>query len=146
VRRDAEAERRLAHAWACGDDHEVPGLEPRRQPVEVAEAGGDSRDVGAGLVQRGDSLEALLEQILDVTELRRDSALRQVEDDLLGTVDEYLRLARAVPPELSDLLAGGDQSAQRRHLADDARVVRRIGGGRHERRQLVQAYTSADGL
>ena len=111
VGRDAKAERRLAHARARGDDDEVAGLEPGRQPVEVAEAGGDPGDVGAGLVQRGDPLEALLEQILDVAELRRDAALREVEDDLLGAVDEDLRLAGPLPPELRDLLAGRDQAA-----------------------------------
>ena len=111
VGRDAEAERRLAHARACGHDHEVARLEPGRQPVEVAEARGNAGDVGAGLVQLRDPLEALLEQILDVAELGRDAALREVEDDLLGAVDEDLRLAGPLPAELGDLLAGGDQPA-----------------------------------
>ena len=97
-----------------------------------------------GLVQRGDPLEALLQQLLDVAELGRDPALREVEDDLLGTVDEDLRLARPLPAELGDLLTGGDEAAQRRHLADDARVVRRVRGRRHERRKLVEADSSAD--
>src|SRR5207253_3186322 len=57
VCRDAQSERGLPHAGTRGDDDEVPGLEAGRQPVEVAEAGGHPRDVGAGLVESGDPLE-----------------------------------------------------------------------------------------
>ncbi len=146
VRRDAEPERRLPHARTGRDDHEVAGLEARRQPVEVAEARGDAGDVGARLVERGDALEALLEQLLDVAELGRDAALREVEDDLLGTVDEDLRLARTFPAELGDLLAGRDQAAQGRHLADDARVVRRVRRRGYEGRELVEPDSSTGTL
>jgi hypothetical protein len=144
VRRDAETERRLAHARAGGDDDQVAGLESRRQPVQVTEPRGHSGDVGAGLVQSGDAFEALLEQVLDVAELGRDPALRQFEHDLLGPVDEDLRLSGTLPAELRDLLPRGDQPSERRHLADDPRVVRGVCGRRNERRQLVQANATAD--
>ena len=75
---------------------------------------------------------------------RRDALLRQVEDDLLGPVDELDRLARPVEAEARDVVAGADQPAQRRHLADDARVVRGVRRGRHERGQLVDALRAAD--
>ena len=146
VRGHAEAERRLPHARTRSDDDEVAGLEPGGESIEIPEAGRDSGDVGAGLVQSGDALEAFLQQLLDVAELRGDPALREVEDDLLGAVDQDLRLARSFPAELGDLLTGGDEAAQRRHLADDARVVRRIRGRRHERRQLVHPDSPADSL
>jgi len=146
VRRHAETECRLPHAGTSGDDDEVAGLEPGRQSVEVAEAGGGPRDVGAGFVQGGDALEALLQQLLDVAELRGDAALRKLEDDLLGAVDENLRLARAFPTELGDLLSGGDEAAERRHLVDDARIVRRVCGRRDERCQLVHPHPPADGF
>ena len=122
---------------------EVPGLKAGRQPVELAEAGGDPGDVGAGFVQLSDAFEALFQQVLDVAELGRDAALREVEHDLLGAVDEHLRLARALPAELRDLLAGGDQAAERRHLADDACVVRGVRRRRHERCELVHPHASA---
>ncbi len=146
VRRHAETERRLSHAGTSGDDDEVSGLEAGRQPIEVAEAGGGPGDVGAGFVQGGDALEALFQQLLDVAELRGDAALRKLEDDLLGTVDENLRLARAFPTELGDLLSGDDEAAEGRHLVDDARVVRRICRRWHERCQLVHPHAPADGL
>ena len=72
-----------------------------------------------------------------MAELSRDAALRQVEHDLLGAIDEHLRFARAFPAELCDLLACGDEPAQRRHLADDARVVSGVRCRGHERGQLV---------
>ena len=72
-----------------------------------------------------------------------DALLRQVEDDLLGAVDELDRLAGPVEAEPCDVVAGADQPAQRRHLADDARVVGGVRRGRDERRQLVDALLAA---
>ena len=121
----------------------LPGLEAARQPVDFAEARRHAREVLAGLVQLRDPLEALLEQRLDVAELGRDAALRELEDDLLGLVDELGRLARPFPAEPRDLCADADEPAQGRHLADDLRVVRRVRRRRDERRQLVDPLAAA---
>ena len=51
-----------------------------------------------------------------------------------------------VHAEPRDLASGPDQAAQRGHLADDPRVVPRVRGGRHERRELVDADLAADRL
>jgi hypothetical protein len=72
--------------------------------------------------------------------------LREVEDDLLGPVDELGRLARAVPAELRDVAAGPDQPAERRGLADDLRVVVGVRGRGCERGQLVDPELAADVL
>ena len=77
-------------------------------------------------------------------ELARHALLREVEHDLLGAVDELDRLTGPVEAEPRDVVAGADQPAQRRHLADDARVVRRVRRRRHERRELVHALGAAD--
>ncbi len=74
VRRHAEREARLSHARPRGEDDEVPGLEAGRQLVEVAEAARDAGDVGPLLVERGDALEARLQQLLDVAEVARRHA------------------------------------------------------------------------
>ena len=58
-------------------------------------------------------------------------------------VDELDRLARPVEAEAGDVVARADQPAQRRHLADDARVVRGVRGRGHERRELVHALLPA---
>ncbi len=60
---------------------------------------------------------------LDVLEAAADAVLGEVEHHLLGPVDELGRLARPVPAEPLDLLADDREPAQRRHLADDPRVV-----------------------
>ena len=66
-----------------------------------------------------------------------DALLGEVEDDLLGAVDEVGRLAGPLLPEPRDLRPGPDEAAQRRHLAHDARVVGGVRRRRHERRELV---------
>ena len=81
---------------------------------------------------------------LDVLEAAADAVLGEVEDHLLGAVDELGRLARAVPAEPLDLLADDRQAAQRRHLADDPGVVGRVRRGRHEGRDLVDPLLAAD--
>ena len=105
VRGDAERERRLPHRRPRGEDDEVAGLEARRELVELLEARGDAGDVGARLVEVRDPLEALLEQLLDVREVARDALLRELEDPLLGAVDEIGDLAGALPAEAGDVLA-----------------------------------------
>jgi hypothetical protein len=127
VRGHAEAEARLAHARAGGDDDQVSRLEAGGEPVEVAEAGGRPGDVRAGLVEGRDPLEAVLQQLLDVAELARHARLREVEDDLLCAVDEVVGLAGPLPAQLGDFAARPNQPAERRHLAHDARVVAGVG-------------------
>ncbi len=139
VRGHAERERRLAHRRARRDDHQVARLEAGGEAVDVAEARRRAGDVGAGLVEPRDRLERVLEQLLDVRELARDPLLREVEDDLLGAVDQLDRLAGPVEAEPCDVVAGPDQPAQRRHLADDPRVVGGVRRRRDERGELVDA-------
>src|SRR5262245_46826206 len=146
VRGHAEAECRLPHARPCGDDDEVPLLEAGRDAVDVAEAGRNPGDVGARFVERGDPLEALLQELLDVAELAARPLLGEVEDDLLGLVDELRRLAGPVPAELGDLAAGPNEPTERRRLADDLRVMVGVCGRGSERGQLVDAEFPADVL
>ena len=88
----------------------------------------------------------LLEQRLDVAELGRDARLRELEDDLLGLVDELRCLARPLPAEPCDLGADTDETAQRRHLANDLRVVRGVRRRWDERRELVDPLAAAGAL
>src|SRR5262249_9979342 len=142
---DTEAEGGLPHRRAGRADDQVARLKARGQAVELAEAAGDAGDIGARLVQRRDSLEAVLEQILDVRELARGALLRKVEDDLLGAVDELLG-GEPLPlePEARDLLPGAHEAAERGHLPDDLRVVAGIRRRRNEGGELVDARAAAD--
>jgi hypothetical protein len=142
----AQRERRLPHRRARGGDDQVAGLEAGREPVEVAEAGRSTGQVGARLVQLRDPLEALLQQLLDVRELAGHALLRQVEHEPLGMVDEFGSLALALPAEQRDSLAGLDQAAERRHLADDAGPVGRVRRRGDDVGQLVQPDPAASTL
>src|SRR5665811_641689 len=124
-------------------DDQVPRLEAGGDAIDVAEARGDAGDLDARFVERRDSLEALLEQLLDVAELARDAVLRDGEDDLLGPVDELGYLTGAVVAEGCDLLTTVDESAQDRHLVDDAGVVTGVGARRNQSRQLVDPRAPA---
>ncbi len=121
----------------------LPGWKPEVSAIEVAEPARRAGDVAARLVQLRDRLERVLEQLVDVRELGRDALLREVEDDLLGAVDELDRLAGPVEAEPRDVVSGPDQAAERRHLADDARVMGCVRCGRDERRELVDAFGAA---
>ena len=76
-------------------------------------------------------------------ELARHAALGELEDNLLGLVDQVPRVARPLPAQPRDLLPGADQAAQSRHLADDPRVVRGVRGGRDECGELVDPDATA---
>ena len=69
--------------------------------------------------------------------------LAELEDDLLGAVDEIGDLALPLLPEAHDLLARADEPAQRGHLLDDARVVLDVRRGGDERRELGDARLPA---
>ena len=90
-----------------------------------------------------DPLEALLQQPFDVAEVARDPLLREVEDDLLGPVDEVGGLAGPVLAEPRDLGARADEPAERRHLPHDPRIVGRVRRRGDERGELVDAGAAA---
>ena len=68
----------------------LPGWKPEVSRSRSRYPEGDSGHVGAGLVEGGDPLEAVLQQLFDVAEVARHPRLREVEDDLLRLVDELL--------------------------------------------------------
>ena len=74
----------------------------------------------------------------------RDALLREVEDDLLGAVDQLGRLTDPLAAEPRDLLAGLDERPQRRGLLDDLRVVVDVRCGRDERRELGDPRVAPD--
>src|SRR5262249_40386890 len=109
-----------------------------------AEAGRGPGHLAARLIHPGDLLEAFANERLDVLEAAADAVLREVEDHLLGAVDELGCLAGPLPAEALDLLADGRQAAERRHFAHDARVVTGVRGRGHEGSELVDALLAAD--
>ena len=121
----------------------LPGWKPGGELVEVAEAGRDAGDLGARLVERVIRSKLSFSRSSMWLNSLETRVWDELEDHLLGPVDEVGRLARAVQAEPRDLVAGADQPAQRRHLADDARVVGGVRRRRDECRQLVDARPAA---
>ena len=74
----------------------------------------------------------------------RIALLGEVEDDLLGAVDELGRLADPLAAEPRDLLPGLDERPEGRRLLDDLRIVVDVGRRRHERRELGDAGAAPD--
>jgi hypothetical protein len=79
-----------------------------------------------------------------VRKVASDPLLGEVEDDLLGAVDELRRLADPLTSEARDLLPGLDERPKGRRLLDDLRVVVDVRRGRHQRRKLGDAGAAAD--
>ena len=142
--RDVERERRLAHAGAGGEDHQVRLLEPGRQLVEGPEAGRRAGDVVVGVLDLVEPLERLLEQAVDALEVARDALVGDREHDLLGPVDQLRRLADVLVAERRDVGARADQAAIGRGVADDLGVVAGVGRRRHRRRERVDDRLPAD--
>jgi hypothetical protein len=91
----------------------LPGWKPDVSWSSSAKTGRHSRYLDAGLVELRDALEALLEEHLDVGEVARRPLLSELEDDLLGAIDEVRDLAVPLLAEPHDLLARADQPPQR---------------------------------
>ena len=61
----------------------------------------------------------------------------------LGVLDQLVRLARRSATRASMSVRDAEQPAQRGLVLDDLRVVARVAGGRHDRRQLVHVGLAA---
>src|SRR5207245_9406168 len=123
----------------CRDAEQVGVLGCGWAPVDVAIARGRAGDVDARLVQVGDPLEALVQQMVDVRELAGDALLRVLKNKALCLIYEVDRLAISLPTDARDLLAGFDQPPESRELANDSCVVGHVRGGRDEVRKREEA-------
>jgi hypothetical protein len=96
VRGDVQRERRLPHAGTCRDDDEVRRLEPGRQVIEVREARRDARDRLLLLVQLLDDLERVRHEAVHADEGGLHLTFGDLEDALLGAVEQVLHVARVL--------------------------------------------------
>ena len=132
VLRDVQHERRLAHRRTRRDDDQVGGLEARRHLVEVREAARHAGDrVAAARASAsmrsivGQSSSLMREKPSDV------ALLRDLEDLLLGDVEQLGGGLPALERLADDRRRDLDEPAQQRLLADDLRVVLDVRRGRH---------------
>ena len=131
---EVHRERGLSHRRASRDDDQIAPLQTGRLPVEVRESGRQSGDRVVPPVQLVDVPHHAGEHVLDGHRLLPAGAasLGDLEDAALGVVQKLVRRLPLRPVRrLRDLVAGPDQLAKHRALADDLRVrddVRGAGG------------------
>ena len=136
---DVADEARLAHRRAGGDHDQVAGLKAAGHVVELAEA---RRRAGHLRLAAGELLEPLGlvdEDVGDRAEVARLLGAGDVEEQLLGLLDQLLRLALAGVHRLLDPLRGAEQPPQHRVLLDDLRVVAGVAGDGRARRRAPRA-------
>ena len=133
----------LSHSGSRRDDDQVPWLEPPRDRVDVAKAGG-----GAGQLQLagGELLEPVdlvVEDLGEQFEVARLLLVRDIEEQLLGPLGELPRFAVALMDPALDLLPGAEQAAQQRVLLDDLGVMLGVARRGHLGRQLGDVVLAA---
>ena len=144
VVRDVDRERGLPDARSGGDDHEVVGLEPRRQLVEVSEA---RREPGVGRLAVLDLLELDhrgVDQLAERGDLVAVVPSRDVVDPLLRGVRDRLGILRCRVRHVHDVGGRPDQSPEQGGLRDDPRVVRGGGRGRDLVGEVPDVQRAAD--
>ena len=112
--------------------------------VEAAEA---RRRAGHLRLAAGQLLEALGlvdEDLGDRAEVAGLLGAGDVEEQLLGLLDQLLRLALARVDRLLDPLRGAEQAPQHRVLLDDLRVVAGVAGDRRARGERRDGLAAAD--
>ncbi len=143
---DVERERGLAHRRPSRQDDQIGGLEPADDGVHVAEARLATHGMVPlrhGPLQLG---EALADEFSDGLELAAHPGLRDLEDHLLGPVDEIHRRLLPPIPHLGDLAPHLDERAKEIVLADDLRVVPGVGRRGNGGDQAVDIGPPADRL
>ena len=131
VLRDVEHERGLSHRRSRRDDDEVGRLETRRQLIHVLESARHTGDGLATALERFDALHRRPEELLDAGEPFLAALLRDLEDLVLGVVEQLGRLQAAFERLGNDRRRHFDEAAEECLLADDARVILDVRRRRH---------------
>ena len=119
VREDPEREARLAHRGARAHDREAGRLQAEQDVVEVREARRGPGDVA--LAPLLDPVDRLVQQLAERADALGVAALGDVEDHLLGRVDDRRDVVGRAVGEVGDLAARADEAPQDRELLDDRR-------------------------
>src|SRR5947209_8195733 len=89
--RDVEHESRLSHRRSRGDDDQIRWLETCRHFVEILESACDTRNRTTATLDLFDPLHRRPKQLLDARETFRAAALIDLEDSMLGCVEQLGR-------------------------------------------------------
>ncbi len=129
---DVGGERRLAHARAAREDHEIGMLQSAEALVEVVEPGGDARQLAVALVGGRRHVEGARHGIGEAAEAAIVAAgLGEFEQALLGVLDLRARrhVHRRVIGDIDHALADEDEVAPDGEIVDRPAVVLGIDDG-----------------
>ena len=143
---DVHGQRGFAHRGTRGDDDQVGGLKAAGHLVELGVVGGEAGDLLAAGVEFVERAEGVLDDRRDVDEALAEAVLGELEDALLGAVDDLFGFVGVVDGFGDGVLRDVDEAAQQRLVAHDADVVLDggpVGNAVDERRQIGD---SADGF
>ncbi len=143
VLRDVEHERGLSHRRARRDDHEIGGLEPGSELVEIGEAAGDSGDRLAAALQRLDALHRRPHQLLHAREALQPALLAHLEDPLLRVVEQLFGGGATLESLGDDRRRRLDESPKERLLLHDLGVILDVGRRGHGVDQLTDVFLAA---
>ena len=146
VEGDVGGERGLAHAGAAGEDHQVGGVQPAQQAVEVVEAGGRAGERGVALVGVLDDLDGARQRRGELLAAGIDAAfLGELVEPVLGLLDLLGRrlLQGAVVGVVHHPLADADERAAQRQVLDGAAVVLGVDDGDGGAREAGQVLPPA---
>ena len=141
---DVHRHRRLPHARPGGEDHKLGVVEPATEGVELREPGLHAAERLLVLHAGIHPLEHLAEHLVDRGRVGGAAVLEDREDLRFRPGEELLRLVGRVVGIAEDVGAGVDQRAEERFVADDLRVVRRMGGVGHRLHDLCDRRHAAD--
>jgi hypothetical protein len=143
--RDVEHERGFSHRRARRDDHEVGRLEARRQLVEIVESTGHAGDGLAAALERLDPLHRRPHELLDAGEAAGALLLTDLEDPLLGLIEQLRRLRPSLERLGDDLRRDLDEVPEQRLLTHDARVKLHVGRRRNRVDQERDVFLATAG-
>jgi len=130
IQEPAAADNALAHRRPSRQYDQIRLLEAAQQLVQFGEAGGHAQEVALVAVQIVDPIDDAVHDLADGGQLSADSALRYVEDQLLGPVDGLVDVVRLFVRERGDLPRDADQPAQGGGAFDDVGIVLDVNGRR----------------
>lgn len=135
---DVGGQRRLAHAWAAGDDDQIRRLQATHAMVEIAQAGGNAGQVAIAHIGRAGHVDGILQRIGKAFETAIVAAVfGQLEQPPLGILDLFAgcHVDRRVIGDVDHVFADGDQRAARRKVIDGAAIVGGVDDGHSLDRQ-----------
>ncbi len=145
---DVEHEGGLSHRGTGGDDDEIGRLETCRKVVEVLEPTPDARNRTASTLDLLDPLHRRPEELLDAHEAFRPATLIDLEDLVLGFIQQLGGWRGGLEGLRNNRCGNFDQASSERLLANDLGVVLDVcrGGNRvDEKSDVILAAARLEG-